>query len=133
MNDQSNPKFENVMVIDDNVVDLYIASRMISKNNFGKNVLMYSKAEEALKFLIANEFNNSALPEIIFIDIYMPIMSGFEFLAEYNKLSDSLKDYCKIYIVSSTIDDSDILNAKTNVNIVSFEVKPLTKEFLDKI
>ncbi|WP_339919647.1 response regulator [uncultured Flavobacterium sp.] len=127
------PKFETVMIIDDNTVDLYITSRLISKNYFGKKVLEYSDAKEALKYLQDNQENISVLPQIIFIDIYMPLMSGFEFLEAYDKLPLTLKDYCKVYIISSTIDDNDIARARRDKNVVSFQVKPINKEFLARI
>jgi CheY-like chemotaxis protein len=127
------PKFETVMIIDDNTIDLYITSRMITKKKFGKKVLKYSSAQEALKYLQHNQDNISALPQIIFVDIYMPVMSGFEFLDEYDKLSPTLKINCRAYIVSSTIDDDDIARAQRNTNVVCFQVKPITKEFLELI
>ena len=99
MLNEIDPKFETVMIIDDNLVDLYIISRMITKNNFGKNVLHYTEAEEAMKYLYDNQDNISKLPQIIFVDIYMPLMSGFEFLDAYDKLSATLKNYCKVYII----------------------------------
>ncbi|HJY14333.1 MAG TPA: response regulator [Flavobacterium sp.] len=133
MLNEPDPKFENVMIIDDNLVDLYIISRMIVKNNFGKNVLHYTEAEEAMKYLQENQDDISKLPQIIFVDIYMPLMSGFEFLEEYDKLSATLKNYCKAYIISSTIDNEDIARSSSDKNVVAFHVKPITKEFLDRI
>lgn len=133
MNEPTNAKFENVMIIDDNFIDLYIASRMITKNNFGNNVLTYPKAQEALDYLNDNQDNEAALPKVIFVDIYMPIMSGFEFLTSYNELPEKVKNYCHVYVISSTIDDHDIIRASTDVNITSFQVKPITKDFLDQI
>ena len=133
MNEHPQPKFETVMIIDDNTIDLYVCSRMIIKNNFGKKVLQYSVATEALKYLQDNQNNFSELPQIIFVDIYMPVMSGFEFMTEYDKLSLALKQHCKVHIISSTIDNQDIVNSRTNDNVVSFQVKPITKEFLDRI
>lgn len=127
------PKFETVMIIDDNIIDLYIASRMITQNNFGKKVLLYTSAEEAMKYLQENEDNIAELPQILFVDIYMPLMSGFEFLEAYDKLSPVLKKYCKAYIISSTIDNEDISRSNSNHNVVCFHVKPITKEFLDRI
>lgn len=127
------PKFETVMIIDDNNIDLYISSRLIIKKYFGKKVLEYSDGNEALKYLRDNQDTISALPQIIFIDIYMPLMSGFEFLEEYDKLPSDLKNHCKAYIISSTIDEKDILRANNDKNIVSFQVKPINKEFLSRI
>lgn len=127
------PKFESVMIIDDNAIDLYISSRLIIKNYFGKKVLEYSDANEALKYLQDNQHNISVLPQVIFVDIYMPLMSGFEFLEAYEKLPSDLKNYCKVYIISSTIDDDDIQRARTDINVISFQVKPINKEFLNRI
>lgn len=130
---QLEPKFESVMIIDDNTIDLYITKRLIIKNNFGGKVLEYAAAEEALLYLQEHQDTISMWPQIIFIDIYMPVMSGFEFLKAYDKLPSTLKKYCKIYIVSSTIDDNDIQRSQKDKNLTDFRVKPITKEFLNSI
>ena len=127
------PKFEKVMIIDDNNIDLYITKRLIIKNIFGKEVLEYNAAAEALKYLQDNQDNIPILPLIIFIDIYMPEMSGFEFLEAYDKLPATLKKYCKVFIISSTIDENDIERSHLDKNLTAFQVKPITKEFLDSI
>ena len=127
------PKFEKVMIIDDNNIDLYITKRLIIKNNFGKEVLEYNAAAEALKYLQDNQDNIPMLPLIIFIDIYMPEMSGFEFLEAYDKLPVALKKYCKVFIISSTIDEYDIERSSLDKNLTAFQVKPITKDFLESI
>jgi len=133
MTTEIQPKFEKVMIIDDNNIDLYITKRLIIKNNFGKEVLEYNAAAEALKYLQDNQGNIPMLPLIIFIDIYMPEMSGFEFLEAYDSLNVALKKYCKVFIISSTIDDKDIERSLLDKNSTAFQVKPITKEFLDGI
>lgn len=133
MNDELKVEFEKVMLIDDNSTDLYIASRIIIKNKFAKEVLEYTSGREALIYLQNNQENSKLLPEVIFVDIYMPLMSGFDFVAEYNKLSSTFKDSCQLHIVSSTIDDVDILRARKEENVVSFHIKPITKEILARI
>jgi len=130
MKEEIPAKFENVMVIDDNRIDLYIASRMITKNNFGKEVMQYSSAIEALKYLQENQMNIPQLPDVIFLDIYMPGMSGFEFMKEYVKLSTPLKNFSKVFIISSSLDEQDITRANNDQNIVAMKEKPITKEFL---
>jgi CheY-like chemotaxis protein len=127
------PKFERVMIIDDNVIDLYISKRLIIKNLFGKNVLEYFSAEKALKYLQDHQETVYLLPQIIFIDIYMPVMSGFEFMEAYEKLPKNLKNNCKVFIISSTIDENDIERSNKDKNITAFHVKPITKEFLESI
>jgi len=130
MKEEIPTKFENVMVIDDNRIDLYIASRMITKNNFGKEVMQYSSAIEALKYLQENQMNIPQLPDVIFLDIYMPGMSGFEFMKDYANLSTPLKNFCKVFIISSSLDEQDITRANNDKNIVAMKEKPITKEFL---
>jgi CheY-like chemotaxis protein len=130
MKEEQSPRFESVMIIDDNLIDLYIASRMITKNNFGKKVLQYSSAIEALKYLHENQEDISQLPEVIFVDIYMPGMSGFEFMKEYNNLSTPLKNLCRVFIISSSLDEQDLTCANNDENIVAMKEKPITKEFL---
>jgi CheY-like chemotaxis protein len=133
MKNDLQPKFEKIMIIDDNMIDLYITKRLIIKNIFGKNVLEYFSAEKALKYLHEHQKTISMWPEIIFIDIYMPEMSGFEFMESYNLLCEKLKKYCKVYIISSTIDEYDIERTRLDKNLTAFQVKPITKEFLESI
>ncbi len=133
MKSENHVNFESVMIIDDNLIDLYIVSRMITKNNFGKKVLQYSSAMEALNYLQNNQENMHLLPAVIFVDIYMPGMSGFEFMAEYDKLPGALKNHCRVFIISSSIDEQDVAKAKRDKNIVAMEEKPITKEFLNEL
>jgi hypothetical protein len=60
-------------------------------------------------------------------------MSGFEFLDAFDKLDDTLKNHIKTYVISSTIDNADIIRSSRNENVSAFHVKPITKEFLDQI
>ena len=127
------PAFDKVMIIDDNKLDLYIAAKLITNNNFSKCVLEYNNASAALEFLAENQENKDVLPQIIFVDIYLPLMDGFEFLENYKLLSPTLTDNCKIIMVSSTIDDRDIFRAKHDQSISLFAVKPITKSVFDDI
>ena len=133
MVENTSGKFNTVMVIDDNNIDLYINARMIETNGFSKNVLRHSSAKSALEYLNENQENPEMLPQIILVDIYMPMMSGFEFMEAYDKFSPTLKDYCRAYIVSSSIDDNDIARANNDPNVVAFQEKPVTKAFLESI
>ncbi|MBK5194016.1 MAG: response regulator, partial [Flavobacteriaceae bacterium] len=130
MIEEQSPRFESVMIIDDNLIDLYIASRMITKNNFGKKAMQYSSAIEALNYLQENQANIPQLPEVIFLDIYMPGMTGFEFMKEYGKLPTPLKNICKVFIISSSLYEQDVAYANNDENIVAMKEKPITKEFL---
>lgn len=132
MREDTPTTFQKVMIIDDNNIDIFISARMIVKNNFSKEVLRYTNAPEALNYLKDNQENITELPQIIFIDIYMPMMSGFEFLEVYDGLSDTLKNHCKAYMLSSSIDKEDIYLSANNKNVVRFLSKPITKEFFEE-
>ncbi|MDI1255025.1 MAG: response regulator [Flavobacterium sp.] len=129
----SQQKCDRVMVIDDNEIDMFITSRIIENSNFTKTILKYLMPEKALLFLKENQQNLSVLPQIIFLDIHMPLMDGFEFLEHYMQLSDTLKSNCKVFIVSSTCDNMDIAKVQNEKNIEGFQEKPITTEFLKGI
>ena len=105
----------------------------MTKNNFAEIIQQYTSASKALEFLKNNQNNLEVLPQVIFVDIYMPQMSGFEFMKEYDKLTTDFKENCKVYIISSSIDENDIKRADDDVNVVAFHVKTITKELLSSI
>jgi CheY-like chemotaxis protein len=133
MNNELEPKFEKVIIIDDNPIERYFSSRIILYNNFAKNVIEFSLANEALTYLEKNQDNTSQLPQIILIDLYMPHFSGFEFLEAYDELPQIVKNKFKVFIISNTINNLDIARVCRDQNVVSFHQKPITKEFLDQI
>ena len=134
MKNELDSKFEKVIIIDDNPIERYIFSRMILHNNFGKKVVEFSLASEALTYLKENQENCNPVSKVIFIDLYMPHFSGFEFLEAYEKLPLALKNKSKVFFVlSSTIEDLDIIKVSQDPNVFSFQQKPITKEFLDRI
>lgn len=124
---------KTVMIIDDNAVDLYIASRMIESNQFATTILEHNSALDALDYLQKYQDNPEQLPQVIFVDIYMPQMSGFEFMESYGNLPLALREHCKVFILSSSIDDRDIARARANNHTCSFVVKPISKEFLAEV
>lgn len=126
----AHPQFVNMMLIDDNSIDLYITAKVIKRANIGKKVQQYTEAVEALKYLQDNSDNLPALPNIILVDIYMPGMSGFEFMEAYDKLPIALKAFCKVFIVSSSIDFHDLDRANNDENVTAFCEKPISSEFL---
>lgn len=117
-----------MMLIDDNKIDIFFHNRVIRKNNCAVSVVARESAFEALDYLKSGE----TLPDIIFLDVNMPGMSGWEFIDEYKKLG--IKHKCLIVVMTADFDspDDEALEAAKGI-FADFRPKPLTKEMLEEI
>jgi response regulator RpfG family c-di-GMP phosphodiesterase len=121
--------YKTIMIIDDSGMDMYMTNQIIQKNEFAKEVVMFSDAYNAIAYLRST----AAKPSIIFCDIQMPLMSGFAFLKAYETLSEEVKEQCRIYVFSSCYDDDDLNRVNNDRNVAGFIAKPLTVEDLRTI
>jgi CheY-like chemotaxis protein len=126
-------KFKRVLLIDDNDIDNFINERMITTSSFSEKVIVKNSAEGALEFLRSVSEDAGALPEVIFLDLNMPVMDGFGFLEEYANLSDTVKKTCHVVVLSSSISAEDINRASTNPYVTRYVNKPLSEKYLDAI
>ena len=126
-------RFTTVMIIDDNNIDLYINAQVIKRSNFAQKILQYSSAAIALEYLRVNGNDLRLLPQVIFVDIYMPGMSGFEFAEAFSLLPSNIKGHSRIYVISSSIDKQDLKYIATNPDIIALHEKPLSKAYLETI
>lgn len=126
-------KINLVMLVDDNDTDNFISQKIIELNGFADRVIAKNSGKSALEYLEANENDPSALPEVIFLDINMPIVDGFVFLFEFERFNDELKNKCKIAILSSSDDKRDIERIVDNDYVVKYITKPLTQDALVEI
>ncbi len=100
--------------------------------NFAENVNSHCFPEKALEELVAlSESGGKEFPDIIFLDINMPRMDGWEFLQEFEKLPDTILNKCSVYMLTSSIDPNDIEKSKTYKTVKNFFSKPLTPEIFE--
>jgi CheY-like chemotaxis protein len=122
-----------VMLVDDNETDNFISKRIIEITKFAKRVEVKGSGQSALEYLKENENNPENLPNIIFLDINMPIVDGFVFLYEFEKFNELVRSRCKVIILSSSDNKRDIDKIVNNNHVIKFITKPLTESSLDEI
>lgn len=116
-----------VLIIEDNPIDVFINTRVIQQSGLSKEVMALQSAREALEFLTQQAIN-SKLPDLIFLDIRMPDLDGFEFLEEFSELPQRVLELCKIVMLSSTIDPLELEKARNSPFVLAFIPKPLTRD-----
>ena len=126
-------RYQTVMVVDDNEIDRYIAEGVIIKNRFSEKVIVAESAADALSFIEAHADKPGELPQVIFLDINMPEMYGFDFLDRYEKLPGQVKKNCIIMMLTTSLDSSDKKAASENKYVSMFLNKPLNKEKLEMV
>lgn len=122
-----------VMLVDDNETDNFISKRIIEITKFARRVEVKNSGKSALDYLKENQTAADDLPNIIFLDINMPIVDGFVFLYEFEKFSEVVRNKCKVIILSSSDNKRDIDKIVNNNHVIKFITKPLTEVALDEI
>jgi CheY-like chemotaxis protein len=122
-----------VMLVDDNDTDNFISRRIIEITKFADDVIVKNSGKGALDYLEQYKDSNVDLPDIIFLDINMPIVDGFVFLYEYEKFGNTVKDKCRVIILSSSDNKRDIDKIVNNDYVIKFVTKPLTEKTLEEI
>ena len=125
--------YKLIMLIDEDEIDNIINQKIIESNNFAENIIVYQAGQDALDYLASNADNAEKLPDIIFLDINMPIMDGFQFLENFEKLQDPIHNKCKIIMLSSSISPRDIDRAASNRFVIKYLNKPLNSRYLEAI
>jgi CheY-like chemotaxis protein len=126
-------KFSNVLLVEDDPITVMVCDRIIKMTAFSDNVSSCQNGKMALEHLNSLKDKGAGLPEIIFLDINMPVMNGWDFLEEFENMKTIFQELPRIYILSSTVDPEDYKKAKAFSLVENFISKPLSKESLEKI
>jgi CheY-like chemotaxis protein len=125
--------FTNVLLVEDDPITVMVCDRIIKMTGFAANVSSCENGKSAIDHLTSVAEDGQNVPEIIFLDINMPVMNGWDFLSAFEKIQAQINKLPRIYILSSTIDPEDYKKAKSYSLVEDFISKPLSRESLEKI
>jgi len=124
-------KYAKVLLIDDNALDNLVNKKLIEMHNFAEKTEVHESAQAALNYLKNEKAEN--LPDIIFLDIMMPVMDGFQFLEAFELLNEKIQKKCKIIMLSTSDSFKDLNRANKNRFVHKFLNKPLNEQVLGAI
>jgi CheY-like chemotaxis protein len=126
-------KFNTIFVVDDDLVYHFIIKKLFSKCNIEVNTSYFFNGLEAI-FDLKNKVETDNAPDLILLDINMPVYDGWQFLEEFKKLKQNLKKDIEVYLVSSSNDISDLNKSKEYKDEVKkYYYKPMTQEDFETI
>jgi CheY-like chemotaxis protein len=130
--------YKKILCVDDDPITLMLCKKVIQKCEFSETIEIANNGEDALKYLDSftkdSAISIGDLPELLFLDLNMPVMGGWEFLdiiteRRYNEIFPQLK----VIVLSSTIDPKDIEKSKSYPMVLDFLSKPITREMLEEL
>ncbi|SRR5260221_2886879 len=120
-----------LVVIDDNPTDHYIMQRLLHNNYNCEQATYTFDGQLVLDYLNENK-NTDTLPDVIFLDLDMPQLTGWEFLDELESFNNVAKKNVQVHIMSSSIRSADVFHSKKYTCVNSFMTKPLSRELINK-
>jgi CheY-like chemotaxis protein len=124
-------------IIDDDEIFQFTLTRIINHNKQAEKVITFSDGEKAIQYLTDNKAINENIPDIIFLDLNMPIMDGWQFMEEYASVKTKIKKKVNIFMWSSSINPIDIERASKICEISDYIIKPMeltdVKSFFEKL
>jgi len=119
---------KNLALVDDDDIYVFLTKKTLMQTNLVDLIKVFGNGLDAINFLKANVDSPENLPEVILLDLSMPVMDGWEFLAEFILLKPHIGRKITIYVVSSSISPFDIEKAKSISEVTDYLIKPVTKD-----
>ena len=126
-------KIDVLYIIDDDKIYHFTIKKTIQQIDIANNLLSFYNGEEAINFLDEAISNSQNMPDVILLDMNMPVMDGWQFMENYVLLKPKIGKKIQIYMVSSSVYEEDIERAKSISEISDYIIKPITKSQLFQI
>ena len=123
-------RVDSICLVDDDDIFQFVTKRVIEQTKLVQTIRLFSNGKEAIDFLEKTHAANARMPDVILLDLNMPVMDGWEVLEAYVLLKPHLSKPITIYIVSSSISPADILRAQRISEVTDYIIKPITTEKL---
>lgn len=116
-----------VCVVDDDDIYRFLLKKELNQTHLVDKTTVFTDGKKALEFFIENKDSIDKLPDVIFLDINMPIMNGWQFLDKFKEILPSIEKQITIYMVSSSFDDHDISKSKEYSEVNDYIIKPVKR------
>lgn len=125
-------RIKTLAIVDDDRLFVMLTKKVIGQTGLVDNIQVYESGEEVLDYYNSTLEPGVEFPEVMFLDLSMPIMDGWQFLERYQKIPAERKK-TKIFIASSSISPDDISRAKAIDEVTDFIIKPITAEKINEV
>ena len=126
-------KIDKACIIDDDPIFIYGTKRIMDEVDFCDEIIVYQNGQEALDGLNAMNYRGEEFPSLIFVDLNMPVMNGWEFLEDFVKIDNHNRDKVIVYIISSSVDPRDLERIRNYPVVNQYILKPITHEALEGV
>lgn len=126
-------KKTNILLVDDDEIYLYLMKRTIGELSNNLVVSSFTDGEQAIEYISECANDKNDLPRVILLDVNMPFLDGWGFLAEFKKIKSKIDNPVNIYMVSSSSMEKDIKRAAEFEEITGYIVKPISETKLVEI
>ena len=126
-------KVQRAFIIDDDEVYIYAIKRLIKIQNLCDEVIVFTDGKQAVDYLEEHQNDGTKMPDVIMIDVNMPVLDGWGFIDAFQKMDLNLTNRTKLFMVSSSIDPRDVKKAKEIPLIIKYIFKPITFDELKEV
>ena len=127
------PRLNWVLVIDDDDASNFFTRMTLEESGYARDIMIVQSGKEGLEYLKATEGHSKVQPDLIFLDINMPGMDGWEFIEEYKKFDKELKGKIIVVMLTTSDNPDHKMLAKAHKEVADFRTKPLTRVMLEDI